>query len=326
MNDGKALIDWRSRLAERGFPGARQVPCMHGAAVLRSFGEALAAEAALRELLGRAPEEEGVLRALMKLLHETGRSEECVPLRRRLHLRRCRELGIPEDQWESAIAFLEATETGAAAPRASDAYVAALFDQYSGHFDQKLCGDLSYRAPEHVLEALGETLSGRGGLEVLDLGCGTGLAGVRVRPLARRLTGVDLSAGMLERARERGVYDALYTGELTAWLGAAEARYELVLAVDVLVYFGALEELFTQVARRLAPGGLFAFTAEKGPGPGHQLRPTGRYVHHADYLRESARGVGLAPVVEHERVLRTERGEPVIGHVMVMSSPDSRLL
>ncbi|HEX8437128.1 class I SAM-dependent DNA methyltransferase [Archangium sp.] len=314
-------IDWRARLAERGFPGARQVSFMHGAAVLRSWGELQAAEAALRELLGRFPEDEGALRALMKLLDEAGRGEEVVPLRRRLHARRCRELGIPEASLEAAIDFLEAAEVGASGPaRAEGGYVAALFDQYASHFDEKLRGVLSYRAPEHVCEAVRTALGGRGGLDVLDLGCGTGLAGVLLRPLARQLTGIDLSAGMLAQARQRGVYDALHTAEITEALAASTALHELVVAVDVLVYFGALESLFERVARRLAPGGLFAFTVEKGSEPGFRLQPTGRYVHHLDYLHACARAVGWAPVVEHEAALRTERGQPVIGHVMVLGA------
>jgi hypothetical protein len=235
-----ASMDWRAKLAERGFVGARQVSCTHGAAVLRSWGEFPAAEAALRELLGRAPEDEGALRALMRLLGETGRSEECGPLRHRLHARRCRELGIPEDQWEAVIAYLEAAETGASEPaRMADAYVSALFDAYAASFDEKLRGVLTYRAPEHVLEAVRQALGERRGLTVLDLGCGTGLAGVLLRPLALHLTGIDLSEGMLARARERAVYDALHVGEITAWLAASADRFELIVAADVLVYFGS---------------------------------------------------------------------------------------
>jgi predicted TPR repeat methyltransferase len=315
------LVDWRAKLAERGFMGARQVTCTHGAAVLRAWGEFAAAEAALHELLGRAPEDEGALRALIRLLSETGRAGECAPLRRRLHTRRCRELGIPEPQWDAVIAYLEAAETGAPEPaRTADAYVSALFDAYAASFDEKLRGALSYRAPEHVLEAVREALGGRGGVTVLELGCGTGLAGLLLRPLARHLTGIDLSEGMLARARERGVYDALHAGEVTAWLTASAASYELVVAVDVLVYFGALDALFAAVARRVEPGGLFAFTAEKGVEPGYRLQPTGRYVHHVDYLRACARDAGLAPVLEREAVLRTEEGEPVIGHVVVLGA------
>lgn len=315
-------LNWRSRLAARGFPGATQVSCVHGAAVLRSYGEVEAAEAALRELLERYPEDEGALRALIKLLRDQGREADTVPLRRRQHMRRCRELGIPPSRMEEAIAWLEAAETGATLPeRTDEAYVAALFDQYAASFDKKLRETLSYCAPERVLDVVRAALGERRELDVLELGCGTGLAGVLLRPLSRRLEGIDLSAGMLARARERSVYDALREGEITRVLAESQTRHGLIVAVDVLVYFGALEELFTRVAARLEPGGIFAFTVEKGEEPGYRLQPNGRYVHALGYLRECARAAGLTPVVEREASLRTELGEPVIGHVVALALP-----
>jgi predicted TPR repeat methyltransferase len=314
-------LNWRKRLAARGFLGATQVTCLHGATVLRAWGDVPASEAALRELLGRYPEDEGALRALCKLLQEAGRHEEATPLRRRLHMLRCRALGIPRSRMDEAIAWLEAAEMGAALPeRANGTYVAALFDQYAASFDEKLRGTLAYCAPERVLEVVQAALGERRELDVLELGCGTGLAGVLLRPLARRLEGIDLSAGMLARARERGVYDALHAGEITEALAAGQGRHELIVAVDVLVYFGALEGLFARVASRLGPGGVFVFTVEKGEEPGYRLRPNGRYVHGLEYLRECARGAGLTPVVEREAMLRTESGQPVIGHVVALAA------
>ena len=315
-------LNWRSRLMAHGFPGATQVSCVHGAAVLRSYGDVPGAEAALRELLERYPEDEGALRALIKLLQEEGRPEDTVPLRRRLHMRRCRELGIPPSRMDEAIAWLEAAETGATLPeRTDEAFVAALFDQYAANFDQKLRGVLSYCAPERVREVVRAALGERRELDVLELGCGTGLAGVLLRPLARRLEGIDLSAGMLARARERGVYDALREGEITRVLAESQERHALIVAVDVLVYFGALEELFARVAARLEPGGVFAFSVEKGAEPGYRLQQNGRYVHALSYLRECARAAGLTPVVEREAMLRTELAEPVIGHVVAVALP-----
>ena len=61
-------------------------------------------------------------------------------------------------------------------------------------------------------------------LDVLDAGCGTGLCGPLVAPYARRLSGVDLSAGMLARAKEKNVYDALVQGELTEYLRGQHGR------------------------------------------------------------------------------------------------------
>lgn len=313
-------IDWRARLEACGFEGAQYVPPTYGAHVLWSWREPLAAEAALREQLDQQPEDKDALKMLISILRETGRAREEAPLRRQLHERRCRDLGVPEAQRDVVVAYLEAAETGSTPPeRSADAYVSALFDLYAPSFDDSLRGFLAYRAPERLMDAVRAALGDRRELDVLDLGCGTGLAGPLLRPLARRLEGIDLSTGMLAKARERGVYDVLRAGEITSELGASTAFHDLIVAVDVLVYFGALEVLFERAARRLAPGGLFAFTVEKGAEPGYRLQPSARYAHHLDYLRSCARTAGLRPVVEREDPLRRQAGQPVIGHVVVLT-------
>src|SRR5207248_233908 len=76
-------------------------------------------------------------------------------------------------------------------------------------------------------------------LDVLDLGCGTGLCGALLRRWARTLVGVDLSPGMLEKARERGCYDRLEQGDLVAVMRTMPARsFDLIVATDVLIYIG----------------------------------------------------------------------------------------
>lgn len=313
-------VDWRARLEACGFEGAELVPATYAAHVLWSWREPLAAEAALREHLDQQPDDKDSLKMLISILQENGRASEVAPLRRHLNERRCQELRIPEAARDAVLAYLEAAETGGPPPeRMADAHVAALFDVYAPSFDDSLRGFLAYRAPECLIDAVRSVLGARRELDVLDLGCGTGLAGPLLRPFARRLEGIDLSTGMLDKARERGVYDALRAGEITAELAASTASHDLIVAVDVLVYFGALEPLFQNVARRLAPGGLFAFTAEKGTEPGYRLQPTARYVHHLDYLRGCARAAGLKPVLEREDTLRKQAGQPVTGHVLVLS-------
>ena len=94
-------------------------------------------------------------------------------------------------------------------PRASDAFVEKTFDSFAASFESKL-ERLSYRAPALVAAMLEDSgLEPPKQLDVLDAGCGTGLCGPLVAPYARRLMGVDLSAGMLEHAREKSVYDEL---------------------------------------------------------------------------------------------------------------------
>jgi Tfp pilus assembly protein PilF/SAM-dependent methyltransferase len=120
-----------------------------------------------------------------------------------------------------------AAQGGVAAPaRASDAYVSYLFDHYADSFDVQLA-KLHYRAPELIAGQLAQSLpSPQAHWRVLDAGCGTGLCGVWLRPYARELTGVDLSPGMVAKARARGGYDRLEVAELTQFLARKDAAFE----------------------------------------------------------------------------------------------------
>ena len=123
-------------------------------------------------------------------------------------------------------------------PRASQGFVVGIFDVFAASFESKLAS-LSYRAPALVAAMLEDSgLQPSKSLDVLDAGCGTGLCGPLVAPYARRLTGVDLSAGMLARAKEKNVYDALVQGELTEYLRGSSDAFDLIVSADTLVYFG----------------------------------------------------------------------------------------
>jgi predicted TPR repeat methyltransferase len=208
---------------------------------------------------------------------------------------------------------LLAAATGAPLERASDAFVREHFDRFAATFDDQLEA-IGYR-PERLLERLAARLGEpRGELAVLDAGCGTGLCGPLLRPYARRLVGVDLSGGMLERAAGRGVYDELAEAELLAFLGGTDERFDVVVAADVLIYFGDLAEPFTLVAGALAPGGAFAFTAERGEnGGGAALHATGRWAHTAADVRAAAEAARLRLLVLDEEELRREFELPVHG-------------
>src|SRR5262249_43688859 len=130
-----------------------------------------------------------------------------------------------------------------------------------------------------------------------DLGCGTGLAGAVFRPLTDRLVGVDLSPAMIDQAAAKGLYDRFITADVAAALAgeaANAAQYHLVIAADVFVYVNELAPIFTNVARVLAPEGLFAFTVETHPGEGVKLLPTLRYAHGETYIRAALADAGLA--------------------------------
>src|SRR5256885_7102352 len=98
-------------------------------------------------------------------------------------------------------------------PLVPPAAVAGLFDKYAENFDQHLQGKLEYRAPELLVDAIAATKPQKP-LDILDLGCGTGLCGPLLRPMASTLCGVDLSPAMIEKCKARGVYDRLELCEL----------------------------------------------------------------------------------------------------------------
>jgi predicted TPR repeat methyltransferase len=158
---------------------------------------------------------------------------------------------------------------------------------------------------------------------MLDLGCGTGLAGAAFRAVVDHLAGIDLSAAMIEEARRRSLYDRLAAGELAEFLATeanAEMRYDLVLAADVLVYIEDLAAVAAAVRRVLAPCGLFAFTVETHAGDGVLLRESLRYAHGAACVRAAMAGAGLDLLHLAEVSTRTERGEPVPGLLGVASA------
>lgn len=141
------------------------------------------------------------------------------------------------------------------ASRSDAGYVRHLFDQFSADYDARMIGQLSYAAPQILLDLASMVMPGRENLSVLDLGCGTGLAGLAFRPLAARLDGVDLSPAMIEKARARGIYNDLMVGDLESALAAPGPAYDLILAADTLVYLGDLACVFEGVRKRLAPEG-----------------------------------------------------------------------
>src|SRR6201999_2336722 len=109
----------------------------------------------------------------------------------------------------------------ASAPqRASDGFVRETFDDFAESFDHNL-QELQYRAPQLLAGTINRhvTSAAAGGLVTLDVGCGAGLCGPLLRPISRRLVGIDLSPNMLSKAAARAVYEQLNFGELTQWLG-----------------------------------------------------------------------------------------------------------
>jgi len=204
----------------------------------------------------------------------------------------------------------------------SPSYVRALFDQYAPRFDMALRGDLRYRGPEILFKAVLAAChaASRPALftRAIDLGCGTGLAGMAFAAIVDVLDGCDLSPAMVERARARDIYRTLDVGDMIEALQREDdSGADLILAADAVVYLGDLAALFAEAARVLAPKGLFAFTVEAWDGDGYGLGAGLRYAHSASYLRAALEEAGLAVRDLAAVSTRIDAGQPVPGLVVV---------
>jgi predicted TPR repeat methyltransferase len=203
-------------------------------------------------------------------------------------------------------------------PGLPGAYVAAVFDGYAPRFEASLLQALDYRVPAELADLVAATPGAAGGCgRVLDLGCGTGLAGERLRARAAWLEGVDLSARMVEVARRKALYDELAVEDACAFLALRPRRYDLIVAADVLVYFGDLAGILACVGAALADGGRFAFSVEAADGDGFRLTPGQRYAHSEGYLRGSLAAAGFDLLELRARACRLEGGRPVPGLLAV---------
>jgi predicted TPR repeat methyltransferase len=220
---------------------------------------------------------------------------------------------------------LAAHDAGPAGEGTAVGYVEALFDQYAPQFEESLVGRLGYRVPD-LLDALvaeETTRLGLSGFErALDLGCGTGLMGERLRGKVRHLEGVDISAAMIAETARKGIYDSLAKAELVATLNARRADVDLVTAADVLIYCGALQPVLSALMPALRPGGLVAFSLEAHEGEEPLfLRPSLRYAHGVQATRDALVIAGLEVLRFETAVLRFDRGAPITGILVVARKP-----
>ena len=170
---------------------------------------------------------------------------------------------------------------------------------------------LRYDAPQVLVQRIAD--QGRRFGNAADLGCGTGLCGRLLRPLAERVTGVDLSGNMLAKSAALAVYDALVQSDVLEFLQGSEERFDCVLAADVFIYIGALDEVFAALAQRMEPGGVFAFTVEESTEGDVVLRSSLRYAHSEAGIRRLARAHGFFVATMERRPVREEQGQPIPG-------------
>jgi predicted TPR repeat methyltransferase len=199
------------------------------------------------------------------------------------------------------------------------AYIKELYDDFAGHFEERLVKDLCYETPKKAADFL-DALNGgkRSYSRMLDLGCGTGLCGQAFKGMVDSITGVDLSAGMLEKAREKGIYDALVEDEIISFLERSLPAFDLIVAGDVLIYIGELESVFRLLPKCLSTEGRMVFSTELFKGKGYKLLPSGRYAHSTSYVKALAQENGLKILAVQSTKLRKENGRWIAGKIYIV--------
>ena len=237
------------------------------------------------------------------------------------HFRQCLEQD-PADSRGVRI-LLAQLGAGPVPDRTSQAQLQKIYDARSHFWDAE-----RYFGPGLVAGALAQHAPDAG-LDILDIGCGTGLVGARLRsqarPLVRRLDGVDLSPAMLEKARAKKLYDRLDQADLLAFLLDHKDSYDAILAAAALIHFGDLTPLFQATAAALRDKGLFVFTlfpnedADFAVASNARLRQSGCFSHGAGYLERLA-GANRFSVLMLETVLHEydQDSSPVAGLLAVL--------
>lgn len=220
---------------------------------------------------------------------------------------------------------LAAYGEGDVAPAIHAAYVGALFDHYADHFEQSLLKKLDYAVPDRLAALIVgtmERLEIAGFARAVDLGCGTGLMGARLREHVGHLAGVDLSAAMVAEVRRKGTYDAAEQGDLLDTLAQSHGALDLVTAADVFIYCAALPPIFAAIHQALRAGGVLAFSVERHQGPEAQvLQPSLRYAHNGAATARELTAQGFEIIEIAEQTIRMDRGQPIEGLLFVARKP-----
>jgi predicted TPR repeat methyltransferase len=262
------------------------------------------------EIAARAAEEPGFPHRLLGVLLARCGARDAA--------RACFEAALARDPTDDGIALLLAGIGAAPLPaRISDRQNAAIYAERAGRWDAGASGPTGYRGATLVAEALAR-LAPDGLLDIVDPGCGTGLVGALVKPRARRLEGVDLSAEMLAKARAKGIYDALHQGDLVAFLARRPDSFDAITCAATLIHFGDLAPALAAAADSLRDDGVLVatlFPDDQNPdgfsvGSLDGLAQGGCFVHGRRYVTAAATAAGFTVELLDEAVHEHQLGRP----------------
>jgi len=206
-------------------------------------------------------------------------------------------------------------ETTATAPRD---YVEVLFDNYAAKFESSLVDNLEYKIPKVIAEMIRKD-SKFGFLgSIMDLGCGTGLFGMEIKQFCKHLEGIDLSGKMLDKAKEKNVYNKLIKQDIVDYLSNAIFNFDYFILTDVFIYIGDLSDVFRLIKSRNKTGGKLAFSTEDHDGDGFFLEQSGRYSHSKKYIENLCKTFGYELRHFETQALRKSKNRHISGGLYIL--------
>lgn len=297
----------------------------------------------LRRGLDLVPGDVMLRRLLARDLSEQGQHEESLALWNALvaenpqdpqtligRVQACMAAGTPADAEPSTAALLELAPNdvvyqyyaqlarGETPGQQPSELTRPMFDSMAEFYDLHMVRGLKYQLPKQVGDQILERHPDKK-INVLDLGCGTGLLGVCLGRLDGALVGVDPSMKMIEQAARHNVYDRFHTVNLhDALRETPDALYQVIAALDVFIYAGDVSEAIPNAHRVLTAGGMMVSSFEAAPeqGPNLVLLPSGRYAHKRSHVEALCHAAGFATVEVRDTALREENHQPVSGFVV----------
>ena len=202
-------------------------------------------------------------------------------------------------------------------------YVNALFNQYASYYEAHVTNQLKYDLPLTFRNLYAKHATITSAKYALDLGCGTGLCGIYFRDASINLIGVDLSREMLLQAKKHQCYDLLIENNLQQNLGFKNNYFDLIIAGDLLPYFGNLENLFYNIIKILnINNNMFMFNIELSNRENltdFTLQSSGRYTHNINYIYRLANQFNFTIKEEFTTNIRIQNELPVKSQIFLLS-------
>ena len=186
----------------------------------------------------------------------------------------------------------------------NDAELAERYDQWAKDYDSDIEHDFGWLAPQKASEAFARHV--HKDARVLDAGAGTGLAGQALASMGyTKLVAMDFSAGMLDEARKKGIYQEFHRMVMGETLGFGAGAFDAVVSVGVLTVGHAPASSLDELVRITRAGGHLVFS----------LRPA---VYLASGFQEEQEALAAAGkwrlVEEGEKFPPLPKGEPEVLH------------